>query len=166
MQQVWHFSALRAGLGIAPAPTFSIVFTIAAGPIQRRFGRTLPAVIGTVSMALGALYWILMVHSQPAYWSEMFPAFFFMGIAGGLSQPPMFAAAGTLAPDRATTGSAVLNMSRQVGGAVGVALLVALTSTAPSTAGFDHAWWVQAGAALTAAALLLVLRTRRAPRLR
>jgi EmrB/QacA subfamily drug resistance transporter len=161
MQQVWHFSPLRAGLGIAPAPTFSIVFTIAAGPIQRRFGRTLPAVIGTVSMALGALYWILTVHSQPAYWSEMFPALFFMGIAGGLSQPPMFAAAGTLAPNRATTGSAVLNMSRQVGGAVGVALLVALTSTAPSTAGFDHAWWVQAGAALTAAALLLVLRTRR-----
>ena len=161
MQQVWHFSALRAGLGIAPAPTFSIVFTIAAGPIQRRFGRTLPAVIGTVSMALGALYWILTVHSQPAYWSEMFPALFFMGIAGGLSQPPMFAAAGTLAPNRATTGSAVLNMSRQVGGAVGVALLVALTSTASSTAGFDHAWWVQAGAALTAAALLLVLRTRR-----
>jgi EmrB/QacA subfamily drug resistance transporter len=164
MQQVWHFSPLRAGLGIAPAPTFSIVFTIAAGPIQRRFGRTIPAVIGTVSMSLGALYWILTVHNQPAYWSEMFPALCFMGIAGGLSQPPMFAAAGTLAPHRATTGSAVLNMSRQVGGAIGVAVLVALTSSTPSTAGFDHAWWVQAGAALTAAALLLVLGRRRRTR--
>ncbi len=161
MQEVWHFSALRAGLGIAPAPTFSIAFTILAGPIQRRFGRTLPAVVGTVSMALGALYWILMVHNQPAYWSEMFPALFFMGIAGGLSQPPMFAAAGTLAPHRAATGSAVLNMSRQLGGAVGVAVLVALTSAAPSTAGFDRAWWVQAGAASTAAVAMLILRTRR-----
>jgi EmrB/QacA subfamily drug resistance transporter len=161
MQEVWHFSPLRAGLGIAPAPTFSIIFTIAAGPIQRRFGRTLPGVVGTVSMALGAGYWLLMVHDHPAYWSEMFPALFFMGIAGGLSQPPMFAAAGTLPPDRVTTGSAVLNVSRQVGSAVGVALLVALTSVAPSTIAFKHAWWVQAGAASTAAAILLALRARR-----
>jgi EmrB/QacA subfamily drug resistance transporter len=160
MQEVWHFSALRAGLGIAPAPTFSIVFTIAAGPIQRRFGRTLPAVVGTVSMALGAGYWLLTVHDHPAYWSEMFPALFFMGIAGGLSQPPMFAAAGMLPPHRATTGSAVLNMSRQVGSAVGVAVLVALTAAAPSTAGFDRAWGVQAIAASTAAVVMLALRTR------
>jgi hypothetical protein len=57
----------------------------------------------------------------------------------------MFAAAGTLAPDRATTGSAVLNMSRQVGGALGVALLVALTAASERVAGFDDAWAVQAG---------------------
>ncbi|MDX3357349.1 MFS transporter [Streptomyces sp. ME01-24h] len=160
MQEVWHFSALRAGLGIAPAPTFSIIFTIAAGPIQRRFGRTLPAVVGTVSMALGAGYWLLTVHDHPAYWSEMFPALFFMGIAGGLSQPPMFAAAGLLPPHRATTGSAVLNMSRQVGSAVGVAVLVALTAVTPSTAQFDRAWWVQAMAATAAAVVMLALRTR------
>jgi EmrB/QacA subfamily drug resistance transporter len=160
MQEVWHFSALRAGLGIAPAPTFSIAFTVAAAPIQKRFGRTLPAVVGTLSMAMGAGYWLLTVHGHPAYWSEMFPALFFMGIAGGLSQPPMFAAAGLLPPHRATTGSAVLNMSRQVGGAVGVAVLVALTAAAPSTAGFDRAWWVQAIAASTAALVMFVLRTR------
>jgi hypothetical protein len=58
-----------------------------------------------------------------------------MGISGGLSQAPMFAAASTLDPMRATTGSAVLNMSRQVGSAVGVALLIALTATNTSTIG-------------------------------
>jgi hypothetical protein len=73
----------------------------------------------------------------------------------------MFAAASTLPPDRVTTGSAVLNMSRQVGGAVGVALLVALTSMTPSATDFKHAWSVQAGAAATAAVVLVVFRTRR-----
>jgi hypothetical protein len=84
-----------------------------------------------------------------------------MGISGGLSQAPMFAAAGTLDPDRATTGSAVLNMSRQVGGAVGIAVLVALTATAESTAGYDRAWCVQTAAGLLAAGALLLGPRRR-----
>ena len=51
----------------------------------------------------------------------------------------MFAAASSLPPDRATTGSAVLNMSRQIGSAVGVAVLIALTGGADVPGGFDQA---------------------------
>jgi hypothetical protein len=103
----------------------SIGFAVSAGPIRRRFGRTLPAVTGTLMMALASAYWLLMVTGRPSYGTAMFPALVLMGISGGLSQAPMFAAAGTLDPNRATTGSAVLNMSRQVGSALGVALLAA-----------------------------------------
>jgi hypothetical protein len=53
-------------------------------------------------------------------------------------------------------------MSRQIGSAVGVALLVALTPQATIT-GFDHAWSVQAGAAIAAAIALLALRPRHTP---
>jgi hypothetical protein len=70
----------------------------------------------------------------------------------------MFAAAATLSPDRATTGSAVLNMSRQIGSAIGVAVLVALIASAPSTRTFDHAWAVQLALGLLAAASLLLPR--------
>ncbi|MGH1551234.1 hypothetical protein ACRAWF_00425 [Streptomyces sp. L7] len=42
MQEVWHFSPLRAGVSIAPAPLASIAFAMNAGPIQNRFGRTPP----------------------------------------------------------------------------------------------------------------------------
>ncbi|MER7927307.1 MFS transporter [Streptomyces sp. NPDC096057] len=159
MQQVWHFSPLRAGVSIAPAPLASIAFAMNAGPIQSRFGRTGPAVTGTLAMALAAVYWLATIHTAPDYWGAMFPGLILVGLAGGLAWAPLFAA-GTLAPERATTGSAVLNMSRQIGSAVGVALLVALTPRATTT-GFDHAWWVQAGAALAAAAALIVLRPRR-----
>lgn len=158
MQTVWNFSPLRAGVGLAPAPIVSIGFAISARPIQRRFGRTLPAVSGTLVMAAAGGYWLLTVTDQPAYWSAMFPALVLMGISGGLSQAPMFAAAGTLDPNRATTGSAVLNMSRQVGSALGVALLVALTAGGHGVSGFDHAWWVQVGAGLLAASSLFMLR--------
>jgi hypothetical protein len=93
----------------------------------------------------------------------MFPGLVIMGVSGGLSQAPMFAAAGTLPSDRATTGSAVLNMGRQVGSALGVALLVALTAKSESVSGFDHAWAVQAGAGGAAAASLFFLRPRSTP---
>jgi hypothetical protein len=111
-------------------------------------------------MAVAAAYWLIMIGGTPAYWTAMFPGLVLMGISGGLSQAPMFAAAGTLAPNRATTGSAVLNMTRQIGSALGVAVLVALTATSDGTAGFKHAWAVQAGAGAAAATSLLLLRPR------
>jgi EmrB/QacA subfamily drug resistance transporter len=160
MQEVWHFSPLSAGIGIAPAPLASIAFAMNAGPIQRRFGRIAPAVTGSLIMALAAVYWLAAVHTTPDYWGGMFPGLIMVGLAGGLAQAPLFAAAGTLAPERATTGSAVLNMSRQIGSAVGVAVLVALTPHA-TIEGFDFAWWVQAGAGLAAGTALLALRLRR-----
>jgi EmrB/QacA subfamily drug resistance transporter len=167
MQQVWHFSALQAGAGVAATPIAGAGFALSAGPIQRRFGRTLPAAAGTTLMALAAGYWLLMVGDTPAYWTEMFPGLVLMGVSGGLSQAPMFAAAGTLTPSRATTGSAVLNMSRQIGSAIGVALLVALTmggAAASGVSGFDHAWFVQAGTGVLAAATVVLLRHRKEAR--
>jgi hypothetical protein len=91
---------------------------------------------------------------------ERLPGLIIMGVSGGLSQAPLFAAAATLPADRATTGSAVLNMSRQIGSAVGVAVLIALTAEAGDpVAGFDAAWAVQIGVGLTAAAVLLLSRS-------
>jgi MFS family permease len=90
------------------------------------------------------------------------PAMIVMVFSGGLSQAPMYAAAGTLAPERATTGSAVLNMSGQVRSAVGVSLLVALTATNDPLQGYVRAWVVQAGLGFAAAAALLAIGQRRA----
>jgi MFS family permease len=160
MQHVWHFSALQTGLALTPTPLAGMGFATTAGPIQRRFGRTLPAVAGALLMVAAALYWLLFVGDQPAYATTMLPGLILMGISGGLSQAPMFAVAGTLSPHRAATGSAVLNMSRQVGSAIGVAVLIALTAAGAGTAGFDHSWWVMAGSGLFAAGTLLTLRRR------
>jgi MYXO-CTERM domain-containing protein len=52
-------------------------------------------------------------------------------------------------------------MSRQVGSAVGVAVLVALTATTGSTTGYDRAWCVQTAAGLLAAGALLLGARRR-----
>jgi hypothetical protein len=71
------------------------------------------------------------------------PGLILGGIGAGLTQAPLFAAASTLPGHRATTGSAVLNMARQVGSAVGVAALVAaLASEHPDRLSLFHRGWL------------------------
>ncbi|MBU3061945.1 MFS transporter [Nocardia sp. NEAU-G5] len=155
MQNIWHYSALRAGSGIAPAPVVSIVFAVLAGPINKRFGRVLPTVTGTLAMTVAAVIWLLTVNTGSDYWTSLFPGLIAMGIAGGLTWASMYAAAGTLPPDRATTGSAVLNMGRQIGAAIGIALLVVLTVGGDPIADYHHAWILQAALGVLAAGTII-----------
>jgi MFS family permease len=168
LQEEWHYSAVRAGLGIMPGPVVAAVFAVNAGRLARRFGRVWPAVIGTSCMAIAAIIWLTLTTAQPAYVTAILPGMLVAGVSAGLTQAPLFAAAGTLPPDRATTGSAVLNMSRQVGSAVGVAVVVVVLGTGAqhTLAGYHHAWAAEAVAgglaALAAAGSGLRSRAQRA----
>jgi EmrB/QacA subfamily drug resistance transporter len=146
LQDEWHYSAVRAGLAIMPGPVTAAVFAVNAGRLARRFGRVWPAVTGAACMAIAALIWLSLTTVHPSYVTEILPGMLVGGVSAGLTQAPLFAAAGTLPPDRATTGSAVLNMARQVGSAVGVAVVVVVvgTGTAHSLAGYQHAWAAEA----------------------
>jgi EmrB/QacA subfamily drug resistance transporter len=162
LQDVWHYSALQTGLAIAPGPLASAVFAINSGRITACFGRTVPAVAGPLLTVASALFWIAAATSQPSYLTTFLPGLIVAGAGAGLTQAPLFAAASTLAPHRTTTGSAVLNMARQVGSAVGVAVLVVvLASPHPDRLTmFDRGWLLEAAAAGAAALSLIVLRTR------
>ena len=162
LQDDWHYSAVRAGLAIAPGPAVAAFFAINAGRISARFGRTLPAIVGTASMAVFAGYWALATGARPEYATAFLPGLLIGGMSSGLTQAPLFAAAGTLAPERATTGSAVLNMSRQVGSAIGVAVVVVILGTAAthSVTEFHHVWLAEAMAGLIACVAVAVGRER------
>jgi hypothetical protein len=43
LQDLWHYSALRAGLAIAPGPLTAAVFAVNSGRITGRVGRVVPA---------------------------------------------------------------------------------------------------------------------------
>jgi hypothetical protein len=95
------------------------------------------------------------------------PGLILAGVGNGLTQPPLFAAAGSLPDNRSTTGSAVLNMARQTGSALGVALVVVImNSDHPDTLDqFRRGWWFIAAtfAAASAIYLLYCLRSRAQP---
>ena len=88
------------------------------------------------------------------------------GAGVGLTLPTMMAtAAGSLPPHSFATGSAVVNMIRQIGLAVGVAILVAVLGSPATPAqrlsAFERGWWVAAAIALAGVAPALFLLRRR-----
>ena len=164
LQDQWHYSALRAGLAIAPGPVTAAVLALNAGRIAARLRRPWPAVLGASLMTASAAFWMIAATPRSAYLTAFLPGLIVAGMSAGLTQAPLFAAAGSLPPDRATTGSAVLNAARQVGSAIGVAVTVVMLGTAarPSLAGFRLAWAAEAAAgALAALAAAASARQRR-----
>jgi EmrB/QacA subfamily drug resistance transporter len=167
-QNVWHWSALHTGLAIAPGP-FLVLPTalLLAERLIGRLGTGAVIAIGATLFAVGAVWCALFAGLQADYFADMFPGLVIIGVGVGLTLPTMMAAATSeLPPENFATGSAVVNMLRQVGLTIGVAVLVAVLGT-PTGAhavldAFDHAWLViGAFAAASALASLAILGVRR-----
>jgi EmrB/QacA subfamily drug resistance transporter len=169
---VWHYSAVRAGLAIAPGPLMVLPFARMVAPRlgARLGGPGRVAVIGCVVNAGGQLLWLTQIQVQPAYLTHLLPAQLLGGAGVGLAIPSLLAAgSASLTPARFGTGSGILNMARQVGTVLGVASLVAILShvvPGDPLAAFRHglvliiAFFVAAGVVCAAA---LIARPRPAP---
>jgi EmrB/QacA subfamily drug resistance transporter len=164
---VWGESALSAGLMIAPGPAMAALFSVPAGLLGERFGARLVGAAGAAIMALSAIWWVTAMGAEPDYAGTFLPPFLLGGMGVGLSIPSITGVAtAALPPTRFATGTALVGMSRQIGAALGVAVLVAIVGTpAPgeAVAALGHGWLFVAGAmGATAVAMLL---TGPAPRL-
>jgi MFS family permease len=135
LTQVWHYTVLEAGLAFAPGPFTAAVFALPAGRLGPRIG---PRVLTTIGCLVFAL-----------------PGMILTGIGVGLTLPSVSAAAvSELPPQRLATGSAVLQMARQLGIALGVAILIAIIGHPTPDQVLDHAhngWWFMAIAGFAAA---------------
>ncbi len=128
---VWHFSAIDAGLAIAPGPLMVLPFARIVAPrlAARLGGAGRVAVIGcAVNVAAQSLWWSQMqVHA--AYVTHLLPVQLLGGAGVGLAIPSLIGAGtASIPPARFGTGSGVLNMSRQIGTVLGVAGLIAILS--------------------------------------
>jgi MFS family permease len=173
-QGAWDWSALRTGLAIAPGPLMVPTMSfLVAGRLISRFGPALVMTLGLLAFGGGISWWALGVTVRPDYASGVLGGMILTGIGVGLTLPTMMAtAAASLPPQSFATGSAVINMLRQTGLAVGVALLVAVLGTrtghsAGGLAAFRVGWWVTTALAVAgivpALALLQARQARRAP---
>jgi EmrB/QacA subfamily drug resistance transporter len=167
MQDGWGWSALRTGLAIAPGPLMVPLFgLLVSGRLTARYGAGPVAAVGSLLFGAGMAWFALAVDARPDYLGDVLGGMLLTGIGVGLTLPTLMAtAAGSLPPQAFATGSAVVNTLRQVGLAVGVAVLVALLGTSPALAAFQSGWWVFAGVSLAAAAAMLLLLGHRRPAL-
>ena len=116
-------------------------------------------VFGALLFVGGQLFYITQTGNAPAYASEYLPGIAISGAGVGLMIPTLTGAgASSLAPERFATGAAVLTMGRQIGAALGVAVLVAVLGASASTASdFHSAWLISVGGGLAAGLALMAL---------
>jgi hypothetical protein len=142
-----------------PGPAMAALASVPSARLGARVGYRIPGITGAVMFAAASLWWIANVHAAPAYGSEYLPGMIVSGLGVGLVIPTLTGAgASSLAPERFATGAAVLTMGRQVGSALGVAILVAvLGAGASAVADFHSSWLISVFGGLAAAAVLAAL---------
>src|SRR5215470_1277569 len=127
---VWHYSAVQAGLAIAPGPLMVLPFARIVAPLAARLGGPgRVAVIGCLVNAAAMLLWYARIQAAPAYLTHLLPSQLLGGAGVGLTIPALLGAGSASLPAaRFGTGSGILNMARQIGTVLGVAALVAILS--------------------------------------
>jgi EmrB/QacA subfamily drug resistance transporter len=172
MQTVLGYSPLRTGVGYL---AIALTVVVVAGVSQALVTRVGVRPVLTVGLLLlgGGLAYFTQISPNGSYWSDLFPGFLLTGAGLGFSFVPIsIAALSGVTGREAGLASGLINTSRQIGGALGLAILTTVSTTrtdnllksgvAPPSAltdGFQLAFWVAVGFALFAvAATLVVLR--------
>ncbi len=158
-QHVWHWSPLLTGVSIAPGPLMvPLVSFLLTGRLTAKLGAGVVIAAGCATFALGAAWWALVVGLRPDYAGEVLGGMLLTGIGVGLALPAIMASGTASLPAHSlSTGSAVVNMFRQIGLALGVAILVAILGAPHSPLAtldvYRRAWFVVAAISLLAAIL-------------
>jgi EmrB/QacA subfamily drug resistance transporter len=122
-QNVRGYSAQGAGALTLPLTGMTMVVAPLAGKLNPRVG---PRVLMTTGMLLtsASLFTLSQIGVSSSYWAMIAPAYVAMGIGIAMTMPTTASTAmGSVSPDKAGIASGVVNASRQVGGALGIAVL-------------------------------------------
>ena len=158
LQQVNGYSPLKAGFAFLPAALATLTGALSAPRLLTRLGVRHQLIIGPVLAAAG-LAWLSQLSAGDGYFAHAFGALVLTGLGVGLSFVPMTIAATADVPMRqAGLASGLINTTRQLGGAVGLAVMATVAAGASSpTAGYDRAFWISAAAMVIGATLALAL---------
>jgi EmrB/QacA subfamily drug resistance transporter len=158
---VWHEPIVTAGLEIFPGPAMAAATAVPGARLGSRFGPGRVGAVGAVLFALGGVWWVTHLTDVPSYAADFLPGMMIGGVGVGLMIPSLTGAvAATLAPARLATGIAVQTTGRQIGSALGFAILVAVLGTPHSAGDFRAAWEFMIAASLLAGATLVAIGGR------
>ena len=157
LQEVWEYSPQRSGLAYVAGPVVASVVSIKAGQALKRRSSVQVVVGGTVLFGATTLGFNLVASDGPQYWTQFLPMIVMMGAAVGAVIPVLSGAANAYLPaNRFAMGSALYTTGRQVGAALGIAIVSAIQLAAPGQAGLHRSYWYVTAVVLAAGAVMLV----------
>ncbi|HET6964728.1 MAG TPA: MFS transporter, partial [Acidimicrobiales bacterium] len=170
LQQSRGLSALQAGLDTLPMAAMTVLLAPLSGMVVGRRGARPPLVVAGVFLcASGAMLTTISLTTSFAW---LFAAYTLFGIGFGVVNAPITNTAVSGMPNsQAGVAAAVASTSRQIGSALGVALLGALATSSlhgPERTGLPAAshpgWWVVSACGLAVLGLGVLTTSRWAAR--
>jgi MFS family permease len=153
---IWQFSATKAGWFSVLSPITVAITSMIVGRKMAGIGYRRLLVSGPLIMSATVAGSILFLDAEPTPWFPFLPLMFFLGIGLGATFPPQSAVTILRLPQqRFALGGAINNTFRQVGSAIGVALVVTVQSRTEGLEGFRNGWKVAICFALLAAGVSL-----------
>ena len=137
LQDVLHYSAIQTGVAFSGFAISVVVASNLAQAVVSRFGIRATLTVGILASAL-SVAWLTRLPIDGHYFWDLFPAFVLGGLGLGFSFVPLTIAS-LAGVERADAGiaSGLVNTSRQIGGAIGLAAMSAIA--AMSTANYADA---------------------------
>jgi EmrB/QacA subfamily drug resistance transporter len=154
LQETRGFSALHAGLLTLPMAAMTAVFAPLSGRIVGAWGARVPLVIAGIGLTAAGLLLTTLTPTSPI--PLLVAAYAAFGIGFGMVNAPITNTAVSGMPvQQAGVAAAIASTSRQVGAALGVAVIGAF-------AGGVAGWWIIAGCGTAVAVLGLATTGQRA----
>jgi len=161
LQDVLHYSAVETGVAFIAITLAIGVFSNVGQALTSRYGPRRVLSAGLLFMAASTLLYARMPVDGHYFWS-IFPALVVGGIGLGLSFAPVtIAALQGVEPRDAGVASGLVNTTRQIGGAIGIAAVTTVVASATSggqtetavslTNGFHAGFYALTGVALAGA---------------
>jgi MFS family permease len=128
-QSVQGYSALDTGFYMLPLAIFVFIFTLLAVRVEGKIGNKLTVTLGLFMTGIGLFVFALTAGISTSYWVALvsfLPLSFGIGLT---TSPTTSAIMNSVPPKQAGVGSAMNNTSRQIGAAIGVAILGAIVNS-------------------------------------
>jgi EmrB/QacA subfamily drug resistance transporter len=164
LQEVRHLSPVQAGLYMLPTAVTTVLVGPLTGRLLWRVGARPPLVLAGTGIGLSALMLASVTPATSAAW--LLAAYTIFGIGFGAANPPVTnTAVSGMPPAQAGVAAAIASTSRQVGTALGIAIVGALAVPSSGVTGALNAtnhtgWWIIAGCGTLIVALGLLTTTR------
>lgn len=161
-QTVLHYSAIRTGLAFLPLTVFAFIGAAASSGVAPRTGPRPMMLVGLLPMIAG-LVWQSAADENASYLADLLGPTLLFGLGLGIVVTSVAGAATAGVPqDKHGLASGVLNTSQSLGGAAGLAIMVALAQTRTADVAGDgppdaHAFVSGYGVAFLATGVLLAL---------
>ncbi|HXZ70955.1 MAG TPA: DHA2 family efflux MFS transporter permease subunit [Streptosporangiaceae bacterium] len=161
LQQLRGLSPLGTGVAFLPMMLIGAALTPFSARIAEKLGPRALIISGLASMAAGLVILAVLPSTTPV--QALAGLMVLAGLAGPLVMPPLTAVLlNSVPPHRTGTASGVFNTSRQVGGALAVAVFGALLANQASFLhGVRASLLIAAAVAVAAAAATVLLTARR-----